>query len=135
MIDEKINKTLSELETNLRNLESARKQVESTVNSYEGLKATTANYVKELFSIRGNLEALITIIGVDYENNTKSFERDCKTITDSCYRLMSKINNTIDETKRDVSSQITKFHKKFTYVILCNVIIWITMLVLFFINK
>lgn len=48
---------------------------------------------------------------------------------------MSKLNNTIDETKRDISSQIAKFHKKFMYVILCNVIIWITMLVLFFINK
>ena len=45
MIDEKINKTLSELEANLRNVESARKQVESTVNSYEGIKAVTANYV------------------------------------------------------------------------------------------
>ena len=48
MIDEKINKTLSELEANLRNVESARKQVESTVNSYEGIKAVTANYVKNL---------------------------------------------------------------------------------------
>lgn len=67
MIDEKINKTLSELEANLRNVESARKQVESTVNSYEGIKAVTANYVKNLSSIENNLHALITAIGADYE--------------------------------------------------------------------
>lgn len=73
MIDEKINKTLSELEANLRNVESARKQVENTINSYEGLKAATANYVKNLSSIENNLDALITAIGADYENNTKSF--------------------------------------------------------------
>ena len=65
MIDEKINKTLSELEANLRNVESARKQVESTVNSYEGLKDATANYVKNLSKIENNLNVLISAVGKD----------------------------------------------------------------------
>lgn len=135
MIDEKINKTLSELEANLRNIESARKQVENTVNSYDGLKTETANYVKSLSAIKDNIDALITAIGEDYENNTKSFRRDCKAITDSCNSLISKIDNVIEETKNGMSSQIERFHKKFTYVIICNVIIWITMLTIFFISK
>lgn len=135
MIDEKINKTLSELEANLRNIESARKQVENTINSYDGLKTETANYVKSLSTIKDNLDALITAIGEDYENNTKSFRRDCKAITDSCNSLISKIDNVIEETKNGMSAQIERFHKKFTYVIICNVIIWITMLTIFFISK
>ena len=135
MIDEKINKTLSELEANLRNVESARKQVESTVNSYEGIKAATANYVKNLSSIENNLHALITSIGTDYEKNTDSFRRDCKEITTSCNSLISKINDAVEDINGKVCSQIEKIHKKFIYVIMCNVIVWVTMLILFFINK
>ena len=45
MIDEKINNSLKELEQRLQNVESARKQVEKTVSSYDGLNKTTAEYV------------------------------------------------------------------------------------------
>lgn len=135
MIDEKINKTLSELEANLRNVESARKQVESTVNSYEGIKAVTANYVKNLSSIENNLHTLITSIGADYERNTDSFRKDCKEIATSCNSLISKINDAVEDINGKVSSQIEKIHKKFMYVIICNVIVWVTVLILFFMNK
>lgn len=135
MIDEKINKTLSELEVNLRNIESARKQVENTINSYDGLKTVTANYVKSLSAIKDNLDAIVAAIGADYRNNTESFRRDCNEITTSCNSLLSKINDTIESIKGEVSSQIDRFHKKFMYVIICNVIVWVTMLILFFINK
>lgn len=135
MIDEKINKTLSELEANLRNIESARKQVENTVNSFDGLKTVTANYVKSLSSIGNNLDALITAIGEDYKNSTESFRQDCKEITTSCNSLISKINDAVEDIKGGVSSQIEKIHKKFMYVIICNVIVWVTMLIFFFINK
>ena len=43
MIDEKINNSLRELEQGLKNVESARKQVEKTVSSYDGLNKTTAD--------------------------------------------------------------------------------------------
>ena len=109
---------MSELEANLRNVESARKQVESTVNSYEGIKAVTANYVKNLSSIENNLHALITAIGADYEKNTDSFQRDCKEITTSCNSLFSKINDAVENINGKVSSQIDKIHKKFMYVII-----------------
>lgn len=135
MIDEKINKTLSELEANLRNVESARKQVESTVNAYDGLKTVTENYVKSLSSISDNLNAIINAIGKDYNNNVESFRKDSKTIADSCNTLISKIDNVVEETKSNVSLQMKRFHRKFTYVIICNVIVWITILMIFFISK
>lgn len=135
MIDEKINKTLSELEANLRNVESARKQVESTVNAYDGLKTVTENYVKSLSSISDNLNAIINTIGKDYNNNVESFRKDSKTIADSCNTLISKIDNVVEETKSNVSLQMKRFHRKFTYVIICNVIVWITILMIFFISK
>lgn len=41
MIDERINKSLTEIETQLRNLESARVQVDKTVNAFDELNSTT----------------------------------------------------------------------------------------------
>ena len=55
MIDERINNSLKELESQLRNIESARKQVEKTVGSFDGLNATTNNYVQSLNAIRGQI--------------------------------------------------------------------------------
>ena len=37
MIDQRINDSLKELEQSLKNLDSARKQVEKTIESYDGL--------------------------------------------------------------------------------------------------
>ena len=37
MIDQKINNSLRELEQSLKNIDSARKQVEKTISSYDGL--------------------------------------------------------------------------------------------------
>ena len=48
MIEEKINNSLKELEEGLKDIESARKQVEKTVSSYDGLTKTTAEYVTKL---------------------------------------------------------------------------------------
>ena len=45
MIDQRINDSLKELEQGLKNIDSARKQVERTINSYDGLHNSTSEYV------------------------------------------------------------------------------------------
>lgn len=134
MIDEKINKTLSELEASLKNIESARKQVQETITSYDGLKNTTTNYVNNLSSIDKNLEQLILSIGKDYESKVVSFEKDCKIIYDSCNALIASINNSAEEIKNNVSASIAGIHKKFTYVLICNAILFVTILLLYFLH-
>lgn len=134
MIDEKINKTLSELEASLKNIESARKQVQETINSYDGLQKTTTTYVNNLSSIDKNLEQLIYSIGKDYESKVVSFEKDCKIISDSCGALIDSINNSVEEIKNNVSTSITGVHKKFTYVLICNAILFVTIILLYFLH-
>ena len=56
MIDEKINNSLRELEQGLKSMESARKQVEKTVNSYDGLNLATAEYVSKLGTITTKIQ-------------------------------------------------------------------------------
>lgn len=135
MIDEKINKTLSELENGLRNVESARKQVENTVSSYSELKKVTADYVNGLSAINNSLKELVDAIGKDYNNKSESFEKDCKIISESCHSLISSINKSVEDIKNNVSSSIEGIHKKFTYVLICNFILFITMFVLYFFAK
>ena len=51
MIDQRINESLKQLENSLSELESAKKQVDDTVKSYEGLKSSTSDYVIILSSL------------------------------------------------------------------------------------
>lgn len=134
MIDEKINKTLSELEVNLRNIESASKQVENIVNSYGGLKEATSDYVKKLSHVNENLKELVHIIGDDYNNKSNSFENDCKNISESCNSLISTINESTENIKNNVSSNINKIHRKFTYVLISNFILFVTIIILHFLT-
>ena len=71
MIDERINQKLSELESTLRNVESAREQVHSTVSSFNGLTHTTQEYVGELGNIVREVKELVDSIVQDYNNNKK----------------------------------------------------------------
>ena len=75
MIDEKINNSLRELEQGLKNVESARKQVEKTVSSYDGLNKTTAEYVSQLGVITTKVKELVDSIGKDYDQKVKAFEK------------------------------------------------------------
>ena len=61
MIEEKINNSLKELEQGLREIESARKQVEKTVSSYDGLTKTTGDYVTKLGSIKPKCRNLLIV--------------------------------------------------------------------------
>ena len=80
MIDEKINNSLRELEQGLKNVESARKQVEKTVSSYDGLNKTTAEYVSQLGVITAKIKELVDSIGKDYDQKVKAFEKDRDTV-------------------------------------------------------
>ena len=79
MIDEKINNSLKELEQGLKNVESARKQVEKTVNSYDGLNATTAEYVNKLGTVTNKIQEIVDSIGKDYAKKVTEFEKDRET--------------------------------------------------------
>lgn len=132
MIDKKINKTLSELEVSLRNIEAARKQVENIVNSYSELKGATSDYVKSLSYVNENLKKFVHVIGDDYNIKSKSFEKDCKNISESCYALISAINKSVEDIKNNVSSNVNKIHRKITYVLICNFILLGTVVILHF---
>ena len=82
MIDEKINKTITELEISLKNIESSRKQADNTIKAYNGLESSVKTYVQSLSSVKEKLELLVNLIGTDYDTKVKDFDKDRKTIVD-----------------------------------------------------
>lgn len=103
MIDEKINNSLRELEQGLKNVESARKQVERTVNSYDGLNSTTADYVNKLGVVTTKIKELIDSIGNDYDQKVKTFEKDRETVIKASNAATEKLSSATDEFKESLS--------------------------------
>jgi len=99
MIDEKINKTLKELEQGLKDVESARKQVERTVSSFSNLNSTTLEYVDKLGTITTKVQELVDNIGKDYIQKVKDFEKDRETVIKSSNAAIEKLSNATEEFK------------------------------------
>ena len=108
MIDEKINNSLRELEQGLKNVESARKQVEKTVSSYDGLNKTTAEYVSQLGVITTKVKELVDSIGKDYDQKVKSFEKDRDTVIKASNAATEKLSNATEEFKESLFEIQTK---------------------------
>lgn len=118
MIDERISKTLSELETSLRSVESARKQVEKTVNSYDGLKSTTAEYVSELGNVTTNVKELVDSVGKDYTQKVKTFEKDRETLVNATTSAIQELSNATDGFKYSLS----KVQSQLKYSLIVNAV-------------
>ena len=118
MIDEKINNSLRELEQGLKDLESARKQVEKTVNSYDGLNATTADYVSKLGTITTRIQELVDAIGKDYSQKVKAFEEDREKVINASAAATEKLSNATEEFK----NSLDEIRSKLKYSLIINAV-------------
>lgn len=96
MIDQRINDSLKELEQSLKNLDSARKQVEKTIESYDGLHDSASEYVAQLKKITAKVEELIAAVGTDYKQKVEDFDKDCKSIIESANSASQKLSEATD---------------------------------------
>jgi len=108
MIDEKINKTLKELEQGLQDVESARKQVERTVSSFSNLNTTTLEYVSKLGTITTKVQELVGYVGKDYAQKVKDFEKDREAVIKSSNAATEKLSNATEEFKESLFEIQTK---------------------------
>lgn len=134
MIDDKINKALTELEANLRNVKSANDQVNSTVNAYKALTESTVAFTESLSAVKDSVEKLVKVVGNDYEKKVAEFDNDCNQIVASCNQVIEDVNRTIQYAKQSFDNNIKQIHNKFTYVLVLNGIILLTVLLLHFLG-
>lgn len=132
MIDEKINKSLQELETQLKEVESARKQVQNTVNSFDGLNTTTSNYVSSLNTIKTKLDEIVKLVGEDYKKKVQEFENDRAKIVNSATEVLTKVDSRAEEIQANVNENIKSVQSKLLYSIILNVVVLIALIAMFF---
>lgn len=132
MIEEKINNSLKELEEGLKDIESARKQVEKTVNSYDGLKSTTSEYVSKLSIITTKIQELVDTIGKDYSQKVKAFEKDRDIVIKASTAATEKLSNATEEFK----DSLTEIQTKLKYSLIINAVSLVAIgSILFFLLK
>ena len=123
MIDQKINDSLKELEQGLKNIDSARKQVERTINSYDGLHNSTSEYVTQLRTLTTKVKELVTAIGVDYNQKVAAFDKDRKSVIESANSASQKLSEATDSFKNSLNMIETKLN----YSLIINIILVIAL--------
>ena len=119
MMDQRINDSLKELEQSLKNLDSARKQVEKTIESYDGLHDSVSEYVAQLEKITTKVEELIVVVGTDYKQKVKGFDNDCKSIIESANSASQKLSEATDS----FNNSLNKIETKQNYSLIINVVL------------
>lgn len=130
MIDQRINDSLKELEQGLKNIDSARKQVEKTVNSFDGLNGSTSEYVSQLGALTSKVKGLIAAIETDYNQKTATFEKDRKSIIESANSASQKL---ADATEAFANS-LNKIDTKLKYSMIVNAILFVILGVVVFLT-
>lgn len=130
MIDERINNTLKELEQELRNIDSARKQVEKTVKSFDSLNSTTVEYVTNLGIITKNIQELVDSIKQDYKQRIEDFENDRNAIINNTNVAIEQLSNSTENFK----NSLLGLKKKLQYSLIISVVTIIAVCVLYFLR-
>lgn len=119
MIDQRINDSLKELEQGLKNIDSARKQVERTINSYDGLHNSTSEYVTQLGKLTTKIKELVAAIGTDYNQKVAAFEKDRKSVIDSANSASQKLSGATDSFR----NSLNKVESRLNYSLAINFVL------------
>lgn len=119
MIDQRINDSLKELEQGLKNIDSARKQVEKTINSYDGLHNSTSEYVTQLGKLTAKIKELVAAIGTDYNQKVAAFEKDRKSVIDSANSASQKLSEATDSFR----NSLNKVESRLNYSLAINFVL------------
>lgn len=111
-------KSLERMKSVLTDIESAKQQVEKTVNSYDGLNSTTAEYVSKLGTITTKIQELVDTIGKDYDQKVKVFEKDRDTVIKASTAATESLSNATEEFK----DSLTEIRTKLKYSLIVNAV-------------
>lgn len=109
MIDERINRTLTELESSLLKVKSAQKQVEETINSFNGLKSITASYVSSLAQVNDNIKNLANIVNQSLVQKVETLDQEKELIVESCKSSIASVERATEDVKTSVCTSISTF--------------------------
>ena len=104
-----INSALERLEQNLKDLDSAKKQVEATVSASNKLQQVVSDYVKSLVSVQEGLKQWEKELqGVQVGNDT-AFKNAIEQMGASCSEVVNLFKSKLDETKEGFENDTNSF--------------------------
>lgn len=121
-------KSLERMKSVLTDIQSAQQQVEKTVNSYDGLNSTTAEYVNKLGTITTKIQELVDAIGKDYSLKVKAFEKDRETVINASTTATERLSNATEEFK----DSLVEIQTKLKYSLIVNAVSLVAVATIFF---
>ena len=104
-----INSALERLEQNLKDLDSAKKQVEATVNASGRLQQVVSSYVESLVSVQEGLKLWEKGLQEIQSGNATAFENAIKQMETSCSEAVSLFKAKLDETEEGFENDTNGF--------------------------
>ncbi len=104
-----INSALERLEQNLKDLDSAKKQVEATVNASDKLQQVISGYVKSLVSVQEGLKLWEKELQGVQASNSTTFENAISQMGVSCSEVVSLFKTKLDETEDGFENDTNSF--------------------------
>lgn len=132
MIDDKINKSLREMEKELQNLNSACHQVDKTVAAYAGLSESVASYVSSLKRISEEVQTLVKVVKQDYSDRTGKFQEQQREIQNQAISTLKSVEQAASTVIESVENIVSALQKKLNFCIGLNILTIIIVLVLHF---
>lgn len=114
-------KSLERMKSVLTDIQSAKQQVEKTVNSYDGLNSTTSEYVSKLGTITTMIQEVVDAIGKDYSQKVKAFEKDRETIINESNVATKELSNATEVFK----DSLFDIQTKLKYCLIVNMVLFI----------
>lgn len=108
-----INTSLERLEQSLKDIESAKNQVEKTVKTSNELQGVVAGYVSSLDSLLTNVKDWVKEISSFQGSNITGIEKTIVNIQKSCDKVIEKFTNSTDKVsdnlKQKTEEELSKF--------------------------
>lgn len=108
-----INTSLERLEQSLKDIESAKNQVEKTVKTSNELQGVVAGYVSSLDSLLTNVKDWVKEISSFQGSNITGIEKSIGNIQNSCDKVIEKFTNSTDKVsdnlKQKTAEELSKF--------------------------
>ena len=106
--------------------------MDKTVNSYDGLNTTTAEYVNKLGTITTKIQELVDAIGKDYSLKVKAFEKDREMVINASTAATEKLSDVTEEFK----NSLVEIQTKLKYSLIVNAVSLVAVAaILFFLLK
>lgn len=108
-----INTSLERLEQSLKDIKSAKNQVEKTVKTSNELQGVVAAYVSSMDSLLTNVKDWLKEISSFQGSNITGIEKSIVNIQKSCDKVIEKFSNSTDKTSENLKQKTEEELSKF----------------------